>query len=825
MDEPIHTPRPPGPAPLFQPHHASKDPIPSSSPAFGTPAYPIASKAVKLAQPFIAPGAQQTTSTVLPILLPPQTLRPLAFRTLTKKHNLTLTSSTLQCLANFIGKHCGSGWREEGLAERVLDEVGKSWKRGNGGVIVEDGPEKKLTNILKLLEPCMSGGRLDIGRFTRSNGTNNLSRQHSLSLPNGGGPSREDNQASLGLSALDVDNTDDPMQPSDLEIPESASARTFLRIISAQSQPRLSYSTTTKSLEAVTTAASLFPPVSHKTAMFRNRYNLVHQRLLRNELFQTPSFSTTVGHNGSTTLPRSASNMATVQQAYKLTPIANLLGRSGSEHLLLAMLVNSPTGDLALTDLTGSVYLDLAEARPEREDGAWYCPGMIVLVVGIYDEDGEASSSTGGGVGGIIGGRFVASSIAGPPAEKRDVTLGLGNGKSDHVHTSVGAGFGWVDFLGVGSEKALGTQLRRMQRRVLGWNSDAHHTLGEVNRIPRTKIAVLGECTLDNPRTLEAIHGVLASYNASGDVQDIPLSIVLMGNFASVAAMAGATATGGGSIEYKEQFDGLAAVLAEFPVILSSTTLVFVPGDNDPWASSFSGGAAAAIPREGVPELFGSRVRRAVATANQERGRKEGEEVGEVVWASNPARMSLFGPVEEIVLFRDDITGRLRRSAVTFSNAENGDGERIDIDMDGDVQAKATGHQEEEPTEIDVAAQEASSHLPPKPSSKSTGLLDTNTHTARKLVKTILDQGYLSPFPLATRPVFWDYASSLSLYPLPTALVLADAEAPAFAVKYEGCLVMNPGRVVDELGARRGIAKWVEYDVKTRRGVLREHRF
>src|SRR5271156_6329346 len=295
MDEPIHTPRPPGPVPLFQPHHASKDPVLSSSPAFGTPSYPIASKAAKLAQPFAAPVAQQITSTVLPILLPPQTLRPLAFRTLTKKHNLTLTSSALQCLATFIGKHCGSGWREEGLAERVLDEVGKSWKRANGGVIVEDGPEKKLTNILKFLEPCMSGGRLDIGRLTRSNSTNNLSRQNSLSLSNGSGPSRED---SLGLSALDVDNNDDPVQPSDPDIPESASARTFLKIISAQSQPRFSYSTITKSLETVTTPASLFPPVSRKTAMFRNRYNLVHQRLLRNELFQTPSFSTTMGRNG-----------------------------------------------------------------------------------------------------------------------------------------------------------------------------------------------------------------------------------------------------------------------------------------------------------------------------------------------------------------------------------------------------------------------------------------------------------------------------------------------------------------------------------------------
>src|ERR1700738_842397 len=85
---------------------APVNPIPSSSPAFATPAHPI--------RPFTV-TAPLPKPIVLPILLPPATLRPLAFRTFTKKHSLTLTSSALQVLANFIGRHCGSEWREQGL--------------------------------------------------------------------------------------------------------------------------------------------------------------------------------------------------------------------------------------------------------------------------------------------------------------------------------------------------------------------------------------------------------------------------------------------------------------------------------------------------------------------------------------------------------------------------------------------------------------------------------------------------------------------------------------------------------------------------------------
>jgi DNA polymerase epsilon subunit 2 len=217
---------PPTPAPL--------NPIPSSSPAFATPVHPI--------RPFNVTAAPGKTS-ILPVLLPPATLRPLAFRTFTKKHSLTLTSSALQVLATFIGRHCGTGWREEGLAERVLEEVAKSWKNRNGGVIVEGGGNE-LKDILKNLEGSMVGGRIVAAR--------ELSRQNSLVLGSsqngevshtrlGLRPnllSREDSQSSLGMSTLEVNDEEDEDGLRD--------PRKWLNVIDAFEQPRLVYNVAKK---------------------------------------------------------------------------------------------------------------------------------------------------------------------------------------------------------------------------------------------------------------------------------------------------------------------------------------------------------------------------------------------------------------------------------------------------------------------------------------------------------------------------------------------------------------------------------------------------
>jgi len=770
-----------------KPSAISQNQIPSSSPAFGTPVHPINPRrtAPIHAPPALKPAAR---ATVLPIELPPATLRPLAFRTFTKKHNLTLASSALSALASFIGKHCGAGWREEGLAERVLDEVAKSWKKSSGQIIVK-GEGEALPAILKALEGSMSGGRI----VTASS----LSRQSSFNF--GSEPEMKntivsdtrpplDAQNSFGISKLDVQDKDEEEEL--LKDP-----REWLKVVGAFEQPKLVYNVSKKHFDRSVllvhnqklatnthrsaTKPSLFPDPSHKTDLFRQRYHLVHQRILRNETFQAPTFSAA----RSATLSRDGST--TISQTNTITPIANLLGRNGTNHLLLGMLTVSPTGALTLSDLTGTIALDLQHTRPIPEDGTYFAPGMIVLVDGSYEEDyanPTAGSSTAlggtGGIGGTIGGKFIGFSVGHPPCERRATTLG---GGEEHEKSSLaGPAFGWTDFLGIGSERATGARMNRIASNLL--TKERPHN-----------VVVASDLHLDIPSTLSALRTLLRTYSPSPTEASpvYPLAIILMGNFSSKATLAGVP--GAGSIEYKEHFDALASVISEFSQVIAHTTLIFVPGDNDAWPSAFSAGAATPLPRKEVPALFTSRIRRAVAEANTEvwgSGKAKGKK-GEVVWTSNPSRLTWFGIKGEMALLRDDVMGRLHRTSIRFSKLElNNDAEEQDsMDVDAPPALK----------------------------------IDTDTLTARALTRTLLSQSHLSPFPLAVRPLLWDFAHVLNLYPLPTSVVIADGEAPAFVVKYCGCTVMNPGAIdgSDGQGRREGRAQWIEFDIRTNAGVVR----
>ncbi|PKS05744.1 hypothetical protein jhhlp_007573 [Lomentospora prolificans] len=749
--------------------------IPSSSPAFGTPAHPL--------KPFSAtPLAAPARHAVLPIVLPPATLRPLAFRTFTKKHSLTLNSSSLAELASFIGRHCGSGWREEGLAEKVLEEVARSWKNRNGGVIV-DGASPELKEILTTLEASMSGGKI-------ISGGKGLSRQNSLMLESSQDPElanvrmglppnrtlmRGDSQTSLGVSNLAVDDDIDDESLNDV--------RKWLKVLNAYEQPRLVYNVDKKHFERETTKPSIMPSAPRKTLAFKNRFNVLHQRLLRHESFHTSAVTTARNTNKRRT-PGAG-------QALKITQIANMLGRHGTQQMLLGMLVILPAGELAISDLTGTITLDLSRAMDYPENSAWFTPSMIVLVDGIYEEeDEEMGKGLGGtrGVGGVLGGKFIASFIGHLSCETRATSLGM-TGADGAQDQSIGGGFGWIDFLGVGSERAVGQKMRRVEERLL-------RRLTTDEAADRSRLVVLGEVNLDNPKTLPALRKILSIYSA-GDQAAAPLTLILMGNFVSQPVMA--RSRGKGSVEYKEYFDELGTVLADFPSLVKNSTFVFVPGDNDAWISAGTTGASSPLPRKPIPEVFTSRIRR-LFTSNASNDSSNANP--EAVWASNPSRLSLFGPNHEILLFRDDMLGRLQRNAVVVGGSRDtavpneDDGEDVTMTPAED----AVDAEGENSTERERVAQ-------------------ASLRTAKRLVKTVLDQGYLSPFQSSIRPVHWDYSWALHLYPLPSAMVLMDNTAPAFCVTYGRCHVMNPGSLL--MADRRGTARWIEYKIGSL-GQIRE---
>lgn len=89
-------------------------------------------------------------------------------------------------------------------------------------------------------------------------------------------------------------------------------------------------------------------------------------------------------------------------------------------------------------------------------------------------------------------------------------------------------------------------------------------------------------------------------------------------------------------------------------------------------------------------------------------------------------------------------------------------------------------------------------------------------------MQTILDQSHLSPLPQSTRPTLWEYDHALRLYPMPTAVVLAD-KYERYELTYEGCHVLNPGRFVSGGGAEGegGEFEWAMYYPATGRSERR----
>ncbi|QLQ78631.1 hypothetical protein HG537_0A08790 [Torulaspora globosa] len=284
------------------------------------------------------------------------------------------------------------------------------------------------------------------------------------------------------------------------------------------------------------------------------------------------------------------------------------------------------------------------------------------------------------------------------------------------------------------------------------------------------RIVILGgDIFLDEIDTMQALRKVLTRLN-----DDPPTVIIFHGSFTAVPVHASMNSKNiSSTVQYRNNFDELADLISQLDNIAESSTLIFVPGVNDAWGSMASMGAAHVLPQQPMPSRFTQKLKKVCK---------------KVIFASNPARMAYLS--QEIVIIRDDITERFKRHSVPFPME--------------DLARSDDGSANPEVTTIRQLIK-ADDQLPMK------------VRESRKLVKTVLDQGHLSPFLTSIRPIVWSNDNALTLHPIPSTLIFCDTTAPRFDLTYNGCKALNPGKFT--IGRR---ARYIEYNPSMKKASMEE---
>ncbi|KAF9896757.1 DNA-directed DNA polymerase epsilon, subunit B, partial [Lobosporangium transversale] len=169
-------------------------------------------------------------------------------------------------------------------------------------------------------------------------------------------------------------------------------------------------STIATSTNASKGANQLLGSAKEKTAMFRARYHLLLQRILRNEHFAPPVFTGGMKQD----------------RYLKITPLKALKGRAGERFLMFGMLVRNSHGRFCLEDADDRVELVFQHSR---NTAGMFTENCFVLLEGKYTDDNNIH----------------VDAIGLPPPELREETKKV---------------FGNIDFLGAPREMRSEEQLK-----------------------------------------------------------------------------------------------------------------------------------------------------------------------------------------------------------------------------------------------------------------------------------------------------------------------------------------------------------------------------
>ncbi|EGW33769.1 DNA-directed DNA polymerase epsilon, subunit B [Spathaspora passalidarum NRRL Y-27907] len=526
----------------------------------------------------------------------------------------------------------------------------------------------------------------------------------------------------------------------------------YFKFITPEDQPRSIFDKSRKQFNISTKKkGSLFQSLSENLSLsidtFNNRYHLLSDRLSRNENFQK---SSTVSIS-SLSMSLKDGNLAN-----EITLIKNVLGRDGQKFILFGLLSKNANDQYILEDSTDNIELNLSQTH--KTEGSFYCTGMFVIVEGIYSASGGSSNQAHD----YIGGCFYVSTIGQPPAERREKSLDA---------------YGNVDFLGIHKQAAVSgekiTKITKTLKRKL--------TTLERSLIDHKFIFVGSDCFLDSFKVLDGLKKFFQRLENSiiesieSDEKSTPLALVLTGSFSSqpLHTTSSSTTAISQSETYKSNFDSLTNLLGNYPNIVQTCKLVLIPGKNDPWQSGYSLGASSMnyFPQRSIPNAFVNRLEELLPRGN-------------LILGWNPMRINYLS--QEIVIIKDEYMNKCKRNDIVFTS---------DLESEQERTRRDSAIYEER---IESIVQ----------GGNRTEILSSKIKHARKLVKTLLDQGNLQPYTKDLKLINPQYAHALRIEPLPTVLILHDAGFDNFEVTYNGCKVVNIGQAVSENNRKLNYAEY-----------------
>ncbi|CAL8111184.1 unnamed protein product [Orchesella dallaii] len=280
----------------------------------------------------------------------------------------------------------------------------------------------------------------------------------------------------------------------------------ILSFVSAFDVPRMKYDGDKKKFISCSKSGALFSDATDKSSLFRERYFALLQRTLHHELFAPQVHGV---------------DREDRKDKYNLKFIEFLIGSSQklTDLIILGMITQLVEGKYFLEDTTGSVELDLSEAKFHT---GLYTENCFVLAEGHYEDK-----------------IFHISAIGLPPPESASVTRSY---------------FGAVNFFGGPSTHANRDRLEILEREQEG-----------------TTFVILSDLHLDNVTAMDKLRILFDGYADSP-----PCLFIFMGNFLAEPHGAQSAKT------LRDQFNTLGDVISEFKTINDNSQFVFLPGPSDP---------------------------------------------------------------------------------------------------------------------------------------------------------------------------------------------------------------------------------------------------